>query len=220
MFDAILDGEGLLPLASPTITLSAALEGLVIRVRAVFKDGHDVIEAVTSAATAPIAAGAPPAPPTPLPDMTATDGDDAGVHYIRSDLQFILDQIKIAEAHAAGADLSIAYSEHARAGGLAHGGWLVQPPAAGRHRVRRGRQSLPAHARSAMARRRIRQRNYNSGTGVVDSTPRTISNLIVDQTPNNPAAVEANGGNPSVMSPGLDGIFGTLDDREVFFIRQ
>jgi hypothetical protein len=53
---------------------------------------------------------------------------------------------------------------------------------------------------------------------VMDSQPRTISNLISDQTANNPAAVEANGGNPSVTSPGLDGIFNTTDDRDVFFI--
>src|SRR5262249_47773588 len=77
-----------------------------------------------------------------------------------------------------------------------------------------------------------------SGT-VVDSTPRTISNLIVDQTANNPAAYAAaydpgpDGvlnfdapGNDDVLkpgfrivtSPGLDGIFGTVDDRQVFQI--
>src|SRR3990167_4835134 len=56
---------------------------------------------------------------------------------------------------------------------------------------------------------------------VVDSQPRIISNLIVDQTPNNPAAVAAaagNEGSATVMSPGLDGIFGTADDREVLLI--
>ena len=51
---------------------------------------------------------------------------------------------------------------------------------------------------------------------VVDADPRIISNLIVDQTANNPAAASL--GAPVVMSPGLDGIFGTADDREVFFI--
>ncbi|WP_259677757.1 peroxidase family protein, partial [Pseudomonas putida] len=43
-------------------------------------------------------------------------------------------------------------------------------------------------------------------------------NLIVDQTANNPAAVEANGGAAPVMSPGIDGVFGTADDKPVFFI--
>jgi Ca2+-binding RTX toxin-like protein len=53
---------------------------------------------------------------------------------------------------------------------------------------------------------------------VFDADLRMISNLIVDQTANNHAAVEANGGAPIAQSPGLDGIFGTADDREVFFI--
>ncbi len=56
-----------------------------------------------------------------------------------------------------------------------------------------------------------------SGT-VFDSQPRTISNLIVDQTANNPAAVAA-AGNPDLASarlPGKDGILGNADD--IFFI--
>src|SRR5262249_29343031 len=69
---------------------------------------------------------------------------------------------------------------------------------------------------------------------VIDSTPRTLSNLIVDQTANNPAAYAtaydpgADGvlhtpddvlkdGVQIVKSPGLDGVFGTVDDRDVFF---
>ncbi|MBO3275893.1 peroxidase family protein [Pseudomonas schmalbachii] len=61
--------------------------------------------------------------------------------------------------------------------------------------------------------------SYQQTSGAVfDSQPRTISNLIADQTANNPAAIAANGGAPSITSPGLDGIFGTDDDREVFFI--
>ena len=53
---------------------------------------------------------------------------------------------------------------------------------------------------------------------MVDADPRIISNLIVDQTASNPAAVAADGGASSSRSPGLDGIFGTADDEEVFFI--
>ncbi|HEU0059899.1 MAG TPA: peroxidase family protein, partial [Hyphomicrobiaceae bacterium] len=59
-----------------------------------------------------------------------------------------------------------------------------------------------------------------SGT-VVDSQPRIISNLIVDQTADNPAAVAAaaaNGGASTIFSPGLDGVFGTADDSPVFYI--
>ena len=63
--------------------------------------------------------------------------------------------------------------------------------------------------------------NYADPGTVVDPEPRTISNLIVDQTENNPAAVAAAAENPfsaSIISPGLDGILGTDDDRQVFFI--
>src|SRR5439155_20074179 len=79
--------------------------------------------------------------------------------------------------------------------------------------------------------------SYTQTSGFVfDAQPRTISNLIVDQTPNNPAAVAAAGADPGldgifgtaddvfqngsqlVTSPGLDGIFGTADDHQVFFI--
>ncbi len=85
-------------------------------------------------------------------------------------------------------------------------------------------------------------RNAESGTSyaqtsglVFDSQPRTISNLIVDQTANNPAAYATaydpgldgllgttddvlKDGVEVVTSPGLDGVFGTADDTEVFFI--
>ena len=59
-----------------------------------------------------------------------------------------------------------------------------------------------------------------SGT-VFDSQPRIISNLIVDQTDSNPAAVAAVTATPGaglVTSPGLDGQFGTADDKQVNFI--
>src|SRR5215510_6845933 len=81
--------------------------------------------------------------------------------------------------------------------------------------------------------------SYGQTSGFVfDSQPRVISNLIVDQTANNPAAYATaydpgpDGilnfgavGNDDVLkdgvqivtSPGLDGIFGTPDDTDVFF---
>ena len=49
--------------------------------------------------------------------------------------------------------------------------------------------------------------NYAQSGNVVDADPRIISNLIVDQTSNNPAAVEVAG------SAGADGIWGTPDDQ-------
>src|SRR4030095_7164696 len=54
-----------------------------------------------------------------------------------------------------------------------------------------------------------------------DSQPRTISNLIADQTAHNPAAWAPPAENPgaeTVISPGRDGVFGTADDTPVFFI--
>src|SRR5687767_11099677 len=72
--------------------------------------------------------------------------------------------------------------------------------------------------------------SYQQTSGYVfDSEPREISNALVDQTANNPAAVAAAAGEDGVLgteddtgelvtSPGLDGEFGTADDKEVFFI--
>ncbi len=75
---------------------------------------------------------------------------------------------------------------------------------------------------------------------MVDPQPRTISNLIVDQTANNPAAYATAydpgvdgvlnfgaAGNDDVLkdgvqivtSPGLDGVFGTGDDGMCSFSR-
>src|SRR4029079_13741885 len=81
--------------------------------------------------------------------------------------------------------------------------------------------------------------SYTQTNGtVIDSQPRTISNLLVDQTSHNPAAYAsaydpgANGhldfgaagsddvlkdGVEIVKSPGLDGIFGNADDADVFY---
>src|SRR6185369_1923838 len=62
--------------------------------------------------------------------------------------------------------------------------------------------------------------NYATTTSVADADPRIISNLISDQTASNAAAVAANGGNAATTSPGMDGVFGTADDRSVFFIEN
>src|SRR5262244_3149939 len=80
--------------------------------------------------------------------------------------------------------------------------------------------------------------SYAQTSGFVfDSAPRTISNLIVDQTANNPAAYAtaydpgADGilhtaddvlkdGVQIVTSPGLDETFGTADDTQVFFFQN
>jgi Ca2+-binding RTX toxin-like protein len=69
-----------------------------LRVRAVYQDAHGVLENVFSAATqavrSPVPAAGAAAPPV------ETDVTTPGVHLIRSDLQFILDQIMIGEANS------------------------------------------------------------------------------------------------------------------------
>ncbi|QCI12535.1 heme peroxidase [Pseudomonas putida] len=133
-------------------------------------------------------------------------------NFSKSDLEFILKQIFIAEAHADGANLSDLLPNSQVPFGLrtVDGSFnnlltaQTEFGAADNAFLR----LLDASYRAAYA---------NSGN-VVDGQPRVISNLIVDQTAANPAAVEANGGAAPVLSPGLDGVFGTSDDKPVYFI--
>lgn len=140
------------------------------------------------------------------------------VTYIKSDLEFILDQIRIAEAHANGTPLIELVPN-------------VQVPFGLRTVDGSSNNLVPGQTEFGAADTvfpRLSDPVFDSaedGTSytqtsgtVIDSQPRTISNLIVDQTANNPAAVAANGGAPAVVSPGLDGVFGTADDTNVFFI--
>jgi Ca2+-binding RTX toxin-like protein len=133
-------------------------------------------------------------------------------NFNKSDLEFILKQIFIAEAHADGASLSDLLPNSQVPFGLRTVDGSYNNLVAGQSEFGAADNSflrlLDAQYRAAYA-----------GTGtVVDPQPRIISNLIVDQTANNPAAVAANGGADPVISPGLDGVFGTADDKEVFFI--
>ena len=134
------------------------------------------------------------------------------VTYIRSDLDFILDQIKIAEAHAAGQSLFGGPNPLIPANNISWGlrtvdgtynnlipgrtTWgsadqpfptLIDPDYRPTDETFDPDGDGPAPAMGAP--------NYNPtpnqpGAVVVDSAPRTISNLIVDMSPNNPAAVE------------------------------
>ncbi|MFT0866176.1 peroxidase family protein [Pseudomonas sp. CAM1A] len=133
-------------------------------------------------------------------------------NFSKSDLQFILQQIFIAEAHANGASLIDLLPNSQVPFGLRTVDGSYNNLVAG--------QSEFGAADNAFLRLMDAQyRAAYAGTGTVsDSQPRTISNLIVDQTANNPAAVDANGGAAPVISPGIDGVFGTADDKTVFFI--
>ena len=133
-------------------------------------------------------------------------------NFNKSDLEFILKQIFIAEAHASGASLSDLLPNTQVPFGLRTVDGSFNNLVAGQSEFGAADNSflrlLDAQYRAAYA-----------GTGtVIDPQPRIISNLIVDQTSGNPAAVAANGGAAPVISPGLDGVFGTDDDKEVFFI--
>src|SRR5262249_55515884 len=142
------------------------------------------------------------------------------VQFIRSDLEFILTQIEIAERNAAGESLlNILPNVEVPWGlrtvdGTFNNIYLTQAEfgAADNNFLRLADSSFVTRGGA----------NYAQvGGPVIDPTPRIISNLIVDQTANNPAAVaaaEQTPGSQLITSPGLDGIFGTADDRQVFFI--
>src|SRR5215470_11059341 len=155
------------------------------------------------------------------------------VQFIRSDLEFILAQILIAERNAAGESLLDILPNVEVPWGLRTVDGTLNNIVPGQSEFGAADNVFPRLAdpvfRPAEAGTSYAQ---TSGT-VIDSTPRTISNLIVDQTANNPAAYATafdpgpdgllhtpddvlKDGVHIVTSPGLDGLFGTADDREVF----
>jgi hypothetical protein len=133
-------------------------------------------------------------------------------NFSKSDLEFILKQIFIAEAHAKGASLSDLLPNSQVPFGL-------RTVDGSDNNLVAGQSEFGASDNSFL---RLLEPSYRApyqATGnVLDPQPRIISNLIVDQTAHNPAAVAANGGAAPVISPGLDGVFGTDDDKEVFYI--
>ena len=140
------------------------------------------------------------------------------VTFIISDLEFILEQIIIAERNAAGEALIDILPNVQVPWGLRTVGGEFN---LSRARTFGSADDLFPRLLSPEW-RVVGGVSYNSDGTVVDSQPRTISNLIVDQTANNPAAVAAaersRDGAQIVTSPGLDGQFGTADDTDVYFI--
>ncbi|PBJ07706.1 hypothetical protein PS726_01828 [Pseudomonas fluorescens] len=206
--------------------------GLSIRVKGVYQDANGVTEQVFSVPTVAVAPFTPPTPTTAVEPGPAITAGGPGVQLVRGDLDFILDQIRIAEAHAAGADLlSLVPNLRIAAGlrtvtgelnNLLNFSGIDQSQFGAADNV--FPRLLPPEFRDEQDEAPFlgqTNTNYNSSTNVVDSDPRTISNLIVDQTNNNPAAVAAASGTDGatlVTSPGLDGLFGTADDQQVNFI--
>src|SRR5262245_48395508 len=143
------------------------------------------------------------------------------VSFIRSDLEFILQQILISEQHAAGADLLSLLANVQVPFGVRTVDGTFNNLVVGQNGFGAADLLFPRLV-DAQFRDAEFGTSYEQTTGmIVDSEPRVISNLIVDQTANNPAAVAAADGTPGselIFSPGLDGIFGTNDDTGVFFI--
>ena len=216
--DIVADGGGK-PLTQhgTNFQVTPELAGLALRVRAVYEDADGTLENVFSNPTQPVT-GIVDLPAAPvIPEETIVQSPGGGLHFIRGDLQFILDQIKIAEANPDGNVLGTI--ENSRLPfGLRTVDGSFNNLVLGQTQWGAADENFPILIdqifRPAQA-----GTSYAQTTGlVVDSQPRTISNLIVDMTANNPAAVDANGGADPVVSPGLDGVFGTADDREVFFM--
>ncbi|MGG5808600.1 peroxidase family protein [Falsiroseomonas sp. CW058] len=122
------------------------------------------------------------------------------VTLVRNDIQFILNQIKIAEQHAAGTPITDLIPDPELPWGLRTVDGSYNNIVPGREQFGAADQPFPQLLESNF---RIAEPNpfgppngpptsyAQTGGIVVDSQPRLISNLIVDQTANNPAAVAA-----------------------------
>ncbi|MFI8747805.1 peroxidase family protein, partial [Pseudomonas sp. NPDC077186] len=235
IFQDIIEEGGARPSTQDGVSyrVTPNLDGLAIRVIAIYQDDNGVMERVASAPTDPVAGGSVPLPPPPLPTESEVESPGNGLRMIRSDLQFILDQIIIAERHAAGEDLmdiipnsrlpwglrTVDGSFNNLVPGQQYFGAADQPfPTAVDQQFRDEQDEEPFFG--------ITNTDYGSGPAldendepildedgnpvytvfdVVDSDPRIISNLIVDQTITNPAAVQAY----------VDAGLGTLDANGV-----
>jgi hypothetical protein len=159
------------------------------------------------------------------------------VAFISSDLEFILEQIIIAERNAAGEALIDILPNVQVPFGLRTVDGTDNNLVAGQSEFGSADNLFPRLGEAVFRAAEFGTSYANPGT-VVDSQPRVISNLIVDQTANNPAAYAVaydpgpNGvldfGAPGsddvlkdgvqiVASAGQDQLFGTPDDTEVFF---
>ena len=147
----------------------------------------------------------------------------------RSDLDFVLQQILIGEQHTAGADLLTLLPDVFAPFGLrtvegTFNNLIASQTGFGTAdaffphllpqvwRTAEDNPNIPGVFPTAY---------WQTSGSVYDSQPRVISNLVVDQSPDNPAATAAAHAIPGahiVTSPGLDGIFNTADDTQAYVL--
>ena len=222
VFEDIVDVAGGAPGSAEgaRLTVTADLDGLRLRVKAIYQDADGTLETVFSAATAAVAAGAAPVAPAPvLPDGSNVQSE--GIHLITADLQFILEQIKIAEQHTAGADLLDLIANARLPFGLRTVDGSFNNLVPGQTEVGAADNTFPRlldpffrndgdgdtiDINGPSPGGVVTNTNYGQGGNVVDADPRIISNLIADQTSSNPAAVAVAG------CAGADLVWGTADD--------
>src|SRR5712691_2976274 len=134
---------------------------------------------------------------------------------IKSDLEFILQQIQIAEAQADGADLTTLLPNVQVPLGLRTVDGTFNNLVSGQIEFGSADTNFPRLTDPVFRNDLdgdtfgpVTNTNYANPGSVADADPRIITNLIVDQTPNNPAAVAAAAATPGaelITSPGLDG---------------
>ncbi|MBI2176005.1 hypothetical protein HYU40_01475 [Candidatus Woesearchaeota archaeon] len=167
-----------------------------------FSDQVVILAPGSNAVSAPSLTGNVPAPePDSLPD-------GRGFDIIKSDLQFILDQIKIAEAHSAGTPLSSLIPKNLLPWGLRTVDGSFNNLVDSQYSYGTADRTFPRLTKPEFSQAENvafdldgpgplavgDPTSYAQTRGFVfDSRPRIISNLIVDQTFNNPAAVAAAG---------------------------
>jgi hypothetical protein len=160
------------------------------------------------------------------------------VTYIKSDLEFILDQILIAERNAGGEALIDILPNVQVPWGLRTVDGSFNSLVQAQNEFGAADNLFP-RLTDPIFRDAELGTSYASPGTVVDSAPRTISNLVADQTASNPAAYATaydpglDGilnfgapGNDDVLKPGVqivqsagpDHVCGTPDDTDVFFV--
>ena len=136
------------------------------------------------------------------------------VKFIRSDLDFILTQIEIAESNAAGISLldllpNIQVPLGLRTVDGSYNNLVFNSKAGIDQHLFGAADTVFPRMLTPIFRTADAGTSYAQVSGtVIDAQPRIISNLIVDQTASNPAAVAAAAATPGaelVTSPGLDG---------------